>query len=66
MCADRSCPLRESCYRYRAIVASYRQAYFLDSPRQDPEDTCRYYWPIAGRGDIRTMEKIEGRQREGV
>lgn len=38
MCDDASCPMKEDCYRYRAVPSQFRQSYFLDSPREG--DKC--------------------------
>lgn len=43
-CDDKSCPMKNECYRYRAISSEYRQSYFMDSPRN--EDNCDMFMVI--------------------
>lgn len=52
MCEGGDCPLKESCYRFRAPKNPYRQAFFVNIPYQNGE--CKKY------------ERIEGRQLEGM
>lgn len=47
MCNDETCPIRNECYRFRAIPSEHRQAYFVDSPREG--DKCNEFTPINGR-----------------
>ena len=42
-CKGINCPLKESCYRFLAMV-SLRQSYFTDVPFKDGK--CEYYWKI--------------------
>jgi hypothetical protein len=46
MCGGGECPLKETCYRYKAEPNEYRQAYFLGEPFVKTEDylTCDYFW----------------------
>lgn len=44
MCKDKECPLKNECYRYRAIPSEYRQSYFAESPRK--ADKCYHFWEI--------------------
>jgi len=47
MCQSHKCPLRNSCYRYRAIPDDYRQSYFMESPWKEKDgDWCRYHMEI--------------------
>ena len=41
MCRDSNCPLKDTCYRFKANP-SFMQSYFLDSPRTEKD--CEYYW----------------------
>lgn len=52
MCQQRECPLKASCYRYRAVPSEW-QSYMERDPK-----TCKDYWPIEDR-PTRTMEEIE-------
>lgn len=45
MCNARSCPLRNTCYRFTAQPGR-RQSYFAGFPSQG--ESCTYYWPVSG------------------
>lgn len=54
ICMDKECPVRETCYRFKAKPSEY-QSYFSESPRLDEreseskgliEGSCSYYWKI--------------------
>jgi len=47
MCEGGDCPLKENCYRYKAPVSEYRQAYFMYPPYVDGE--CKEFWSVEGR-----------------
>ena len=42
MCSGDGCSTKESCYRFKAPVNEFRQAYFMGVPGKD--ETCNYYW----------------------
>jgi hypothetical protein len=42
MCSGEGCSVKESCYRFKAPVNEFRQAYFMGVPGKD--ETCNYYW----------------------
>ena len=44
MCSGLNCPLKETCYRFKAIKKVYGQSYFFSPPQKDSE--CEYYWKI--------------------
>lgn len=44
MCEGNECPLKESCYRYKAEADQY-QCYFVDIPLQE-DGTCDYFIEI--------------------
>ena len=49
MCIGTNCPLKETCYRYRAVKDNYRQSMFVEVPfKITPMNTieCKYYWKI--------------------
>jgi hypothetical protein len=48
MCKGEDCPMRESCYRYKAEPNSM-QSYFVNSPRVD--DDC-VFWTAIREDDI--------------
>lgn len=43
-CDDKSCPMKDECYRYKAISNEYRQSYFMESPRAG--DKCNMFMVI--------------------
>lgn len=56
------CPLRENCYRFRAIPTEYRQAYFTEAPFEIQDSlsvSCDYYIPLQ-KGDriLQNGEKV--------
>ena len=52
-CKGDNCPMKENCYRYKAIEGIC-QTYFIDIPLEK-DNTCEYYWPII-------KESIEGEE----
>jgi hypothetical protein len=44
MCPGVECPLRDNCYRYRAIPNKHRQSMFMYPPYKD--GTCGNFWDI--------------------
>ena len=46
MCGGGDCPLKDTCYRYKAEPNEFRQAYFFGEPFVEEDDsvTCEYYW----------------------
>lgn len=49
MCADNECPVRETCYRFKAKPSEYRQSYGEFDRLNNPgiaEGSCSYYWKI--------------------
>lgn len=45
-CTGLNCPLKESCYRYKAKSDNLYQSYFIEVPYNSNEDKCEYYYPI--------------------
>jgi hypothetical protein len=43
MCMGNDCPLKESCYRYKAEPCDY-QSYFMESPYKN--EKCDHYWEM--------------------
>jgi hypothetical protein len=56
MCQDEECPRRIDCYRYVA-VASERQSYFVESPREG--DECNYFWRLGQRAALCLTESTD-------
>lgn len=44
MCRGTDCSLKDKCYRHKAPVNEYGQAYFFSSPFDG--ENCEYYWEI--------------------
>lgn len=57
MCRGEGCPMKDTCYRYRATPSEYVQAYFSTTPII--ENDCEYYWPIQ-KGDRLKGFKLDG------
>ncbi len=46
MCPGTGCPLRDDCYRFRAVVAG-RQHFFGTAPYDPATGTCDWLWDLA-------------------
>ena len=44
MCYGEDCPLKENCYRYKAIPNEFRQTMFFGSPMKDGK--CDQFWDM--------------------
>ena len=46
MCNDKTCTLKDNCYRYTAEKCPYKQSYFGESPKTtiENESVCDYFW----------------------
>jgi hypothetical protein len=44
MCSGTGCPIKSTCYRYRAKPSEYGQSYFMGVPIKDGK--CEYYWKL--------------------
>ncbi len=44
MCEGKDCPLKETCYRFTAIVNEFRQSYFTETPYNKEKENCEYLW----------------------
>ena len=53
-CEGGDCPLKETCYRFRAVPNEYRQSYFMEPPFKD--DKCDFYWKIDGSLKINELK----------
>lgn len=45
-CKGLDCPIKETCYRYKAQDNEFRQSYFTNTPYriEDGVIVCDYYW----------------------
>lgn len=59
MCRGHGCPLKNDCYRYRAIGGQW-QSYFMDSPIEN--DKCAYFEPIEDRR-IYTLDQMQEKEK---
>jgi len=46
MCSGKDCPLKETCYRYKAEPSDY-QSYWLEPPYY--AGICEHYWEIVNK-----------------
>jgi uncharacterized OB-fold protein len=46
MCEGKNCPIKENCYRHRAMPTPMRQAYFTTPPYDHATRTCGMFWQI--------------------
>lgn len=44
MCEGKGCIVKNNCYRFKAPINEYRQAYFAEQPGKDK--SCNYYWKL--------------------
>ncbi len=49
MCVGNDCPLKETCYRYKAKPCEY-QTYFMNPPYEDGK--CEYYWKMESKPNL--------------
>ena len=54
MCCQVKCPLRNKCYRYRAISSEYHQSFMMPEGSQD----CEHFWSVENRDS--NLEGTEG------
>ena len=45
MCEGTKCPLKETCYRFRACPDKYMQTWMEKVPYDFEKQQCTYYWP---------------------
>lgn len=53
MCEGGSCPLKESCYRFRAPVNEHYQSWYTEIPYDIIDESCNQYWP--GRAEYKDV-----------
>jgi hypothetical protein len=51
MCKNDTCPLKNTCYRFKATPSEFYQSYGLfeydlEKGKVNVEDGCNYYWKI--------------------
>lgn len=58
MCRGSNCPLKETCFRYKAKASEYLQAYFTEPPYDKEAGECPTYWGVSEQSIIDTLEEI--------
>jgi hypothetical protein len=46
MCQGGTCPIKEECYRFKAVPSQYRQSYFAVVPYSEENKHCEYRWSM--------------------
>lgn len=46
MCKGENCPLKEKCYRFKAIPSEFWQSYFSEIPYSFESNGCEYFWEV--------------------
>lgn len=60
ICCNRDCPLRESCYRYRAVPSEPQQAYaYFEYISQDASVFCAWFMAIEEGDRLLSMDEME-------
>lgn len=44
MCLNKTCPSRNTCYRFTATPSEFAQSYANFEPEHPDLDKCDYYW----------------------
>lgn len=55
MCMGDECPVKQSCYRFRAVASTY-QSMFAETPYKDETQSCEYFW-YTGEPELKDDEK---------
>jgi hypothetical protein len=45
MCSGAECPIKDTCYRFKATPSEWRQSYFTNPPIKE-DGTCDYFMEI--------------------
>jgi hypothetical protein len=45
MCSGAECPIKDTCYRFKATPSEWRQSYFSNPPIKE-DGTCDYFMEI--------------------
>lgn len=45
MCKGEGCPLKDNCYRHKAVWDSY-QSIFSETPYSTEKEQCEYFWLV--------------------
>lgn len=43
---DFECPMKETCYRYKAVASEHWQSYFIGVPYDKEKEDCEHYWKM--------------------
>ena len=66
MCTNSECPIREFCYRYRAIPSDFRQSYcdFHFTRLGDCVSKCFDFWDLREyKHPVESLEKADERRK---
>lgn len=58
MCEGGDCPLKESCYRFKATPSPYAQSYFAEIPYDAEKKACEHYWGVDNYEKVKKLDKI--------
>lgn len=56
MCKGDGCPMRETCYRYKAKANDCWQSWFANVPYDEESGKCDHYWLLH---DIKEKKKLD-------
>lgn len=45
-CSGTGCPIKDTCYRFRALANDYYQSWFSEEPYNHKAGYCESYWKI--------------------
>ena len=62
LCANLTCPYKDTCRRFTCKSSGTWQSYFLEEPYEEDTGKCSVYWPTGGEPDHR--EKAWGAKDE--
>jgi hypothetical protein len=67
MCTGDGCPLKDTCYRFKATPSEYMQAFFTKPPWTANEQMlpgvkvgCNYYWPVESKSQLKRLDAQNG------
>lgn len=59
MCQNEDCPLKDSCYRYRAKASEYQTFYIVgDKMKKDAQERkCTSYWEVKSDEEVEKLNR---------
>jgi hypothetical protein len=55
-CEGTNCPLKETCFRFKAKSNEFRQAYLTEVPYDHDNNSCDVYWEVK-KEDLRYLNQ---------